>query len=101
MKFVSLGVTAEVVVIFQDKNLCARTGFFAIKVCCGKAADASANDDKIVFLGKRARCRCILPERAIAQAMCDFKGTWMASAQADGNRRIVTRMILRFVAALS
>ena len=67
MKFVALGVAAEIVVVFENEDARLAARGFAVEVRCRQSADAAANDDQIVgFAGIFGLARRV-PECAIAQ----------------------------------
>ena len=66
MELVALRVTAEVVMIFNNENFRGRPCFFLKKVRGRKPADATANDDQIVFFTGVLGVIRIVPPRAIA-----------------------------------
>src|SRR2546429_2174021 len=97
MKFISPGMSSEIVMIFQNQNLGIRTCSLAIEICRGQAADSASHNDQIVFFVKWFGRSGTFPECPIAQAVSDFKGSRMAAAEASQYRRIVRRLILCFV----
>src|SRR5215813_7395084 len=99
MKFIPFRVSAEVVMVLEDQNLCAGTGFFAIEMCSRQPGDSPAYDNKIVFVWQLLRRTSSLPERSVAQAVRNFKRTGVASAQSGGSWRIVRAAVLRLIVA--
>src|SRR5450432_3004211 len=96
MKLVAFGVAAKVVVVLEDQDAHGLSGALAEEVCGRQAANSSADHDQVVHLARVDGLACPLPERVVAKAVCDLKRSSVTSTQADGNRRIVTRTILRF-----
>jgi hypothetical protein len=73
MKFVALGVATEIIVIFQDKNLCVGARPLAVEMRGCETADSSTHDDEIVSFVETLRTRRVLPESAVAQAVGYFE----------------------------
>src|SRR6266853_881830 len=97
MEFIALGVSAEIIMIFQNKNLRAFACALAIEMRSSQAADSPAHDNQVIFFSKSCGSRRVLPERSVAQAVGDFKRSGMASAQAGRNGWIVAGLILRLL----
>jgi len=94
MKLVALGVTAEIVVIVENKN--PRVGaLLAIKMRRRQAADAGAHDNEVVVLSRRSDFAGLKQELAVAQTMGGFESAWMTAAQPGQGWRIVSGQILR------
>ena len=81
-KFIAFGVAAKVVVVVEDQNPRLRPGLLTEKVGSRKSADASAYHNQVVSLAGVRRRSGGVPESPIAQAVCNFKRTDMAAAQA-------------------
>ena len=88
-EFVALGVSAEVVVVFEDEDARVRAGVLAIEMRGGEAADAAADDDEVVGFAGVLRRAGRFPERAVAQAVRGVERAGMAAAQAGERGRIV------------
>ena len=79
-EFVAFGVAAEIIVIVEDQDFCGGIAF-APEPCCGKAADARADDDQVIrrlvhwFGGQ-------IKGFAIAQAVRNFERAGVAAAHA-------------------
>ena len=93
-KLVALGVTAKIVVVFENEDA-GITVFGAIEMRGRQAADATANDDQIVMFAGRIDIACLERETAVAQAVCRFKRARVAAAEPGERRRIITGGILR------
>ncbi len=94
MKFVALGVAAEVVVIIEHEDSSVRTAFFLEIVSGRQAADSAAHDNEIVFLVRIDGVGRIIPLLAIANQVRQFKGAGMTAAHAFAGWRIVAGHIL-------
>src|SRR5258707_4464756 len=91
VEFVAFGVTAEIVVIVENEDAALRVGLCTVEVRGGKAAQARADDDQVVFLaGFRGRGRWF----AVAQCMGVLEGAWVIAAQAGEERGIVAKGVL-------
>src|SRR5262245_28520851 len=98
MKLVALCVPAKIIVIFQNQDLGTTARFFAVEMRRCKPADPAAHDREVVSVRELSRRSGILPKRPIAQAVCDFKRTCVASSQAGRNGRTVAGPVLWLVA---
>ena len=95
MKFVTLGVTAEIVMVLNDENF--RLGILpAVEIRRRQAADAAAHHDEIVTLVRGIHFWRLCPEIAVAQFMRAFERAGMAAAHAQSRGWIVIRRVLRF-----
>ena len=69
VKLVALGVAAEIIVVFENKDACIVSRGFLVEVRCRQSADAATNDDQIVSLSGIFGLARRVPERAIAQGV--------------------------------
>src|SRR5258708_25987416 len=91
VEFVAFGVTAEIVVIVENEDATMRLGLCTVEVRGGKAAQARADDDQVVFLaGVRGRGRWF----AVAQRMGVLEGTRGITTQAGDERGVVAKGVL-------
>src|SRR6266404_2039316 len=91
VEFVAFGVTAEIVVIVENEDAAVRVGLCTVEVRGGKAAQARADDDQVVFLaGVRGRGRWF----TVAQRMGVLEGTGVTAAQAGEERGVVAKGVL-------
>ncbi len=91
MEFVALGVTAEIIVIVEQKDAAAAAALRAVEMRGGKPADAGADDDEIVALaGVLERWRRL----AVAQRVGSLEGARMTAAHAGEERRVIAGRIL-------
>src|SRR5258706_4631619 len=91
LESVALAVTAEIVVIVENEDAALRVGLCTVEVRGGKAAQARADDDQVVFLaGVRGRGRWF----AVAQCMGVLEGAGVIAAQAGEERGIVAKGVL-------
>src|SRR5713101_7588220 len=97
MEFIALGVAAEIIMIFQNKNLRAFARAFTIEMRCSQAADSPSHNNQVIFFSKLCGSRRVFPECSVTQAVGNFKRPWMASAEASRNGRIVVLLILRLL----
>jgi len=95
LKFVSLGVAAEIVVVLKDEHPRSFTRSGMEEPCRRKAADAAAHHDQVVTLTGALGLPGMGPECTIAQLVCDLKRARMAAAQSMSGRWIVSGTILR------
>src|SRR5882757_9899749 len=100
MEFIALGVAAEIIMIFQNENLRAFACALAVEMRCSQAADSPSHNNQVIFFSKLCGSGRVFPECSVTQAVGNFKRSWMASAQAGRNGRIVARVILRFAGRL-
>src|SRR5260370_8952545 len=78
-KFVALGVSSKVVVVFEDEDACFSATCLAVKMRGGKAADSAADDNQIVDFAGLFRLARRIPESAVAQSVGGVKRTGMAA----------------------
>src|SRR6267154_5684198 len=97
MEFIALGVFAEIIMIFQNKNLRAFACALAREMRSSQAADSPAHNNQVIFFSKLFGSRRVFPECSVTQAVGNFKRSWMASAEASRNGRIVAGLILRLL----
>src|SRR5665213_1508583 len=95
VKFVALGVTAEIVMVFDYEDF--RRWFRrAIEPCGRQSADSAANNgENVGFTSVEDRSR-LVPEIAVAQFMRRLESAGMAAAHAKPRGWIITRHVLRF-----
>ena len=93
-ELVALGVAAEIVVVLEDQDLGRIAMRLAIEPRRGKAADAAANHDQIVFFLDRLAGKIELFAFA-RQAVRHLEGAGMAAAQPGQSRRVVAAPSLR------
>src|ERR1700738_1285432 len=91
VEFVAFGVTPEIVVIVENEDAALCLGMRPVKVRGGETADASPDDDEVVFLPGIRRGG---PALAVAQCMSVLEGAGMIAAQAGEQRRVVAEGIL-------
>ena len=95
MKFVALGVSAEVVVIIQDQNAGVCLALLAIKVGSGESADSASHNHQVVFFACVRWGSGMLPEVAIANGVRCFVYLVMVAAHTVQSRRVIARSFLR------
>src|ERR1700680_867510 len=83
VEFVAFGVTPEIVVIVENEDAALCLGMRPVKVRGGETADASPDDDEVVFLPGIRRGG---PALAVAQCMSVLEGAGMIAAQAGEQR---------------
>src|SRR5208282_187844 len=94
MKFISCGVSAEIIVVVEDENLGLLSCKLAVEVCCGQTADAGADNDQIIRLTVVEGFGPIFVI-AVAQFVRNFPGTIVTAAKAGFSRRVIAGIFLR------
>ena len=82
-------MTAEIVVILQDEHARLSAGGLMKEPRGGEPADASSDDDQIIGFARVDGIARVRPETAVAQAMRNFEGSLVTTAQSVKRRRIV------------
>src|SRR5262249_44435842 len=93
-EFVSLGVSAKVIMIIENQD----AGFRLLrtpKISSRQATNSSPDDDEIVRFACIDRLAGGFPEIAVAHIVSSLKGADVAPAKARESGRIVAGLILR------
>src|SRR5882762_679406 len=90
VEFIAFGMTAEIVVIVENEDAAVCLSC-AVEVRGGEAADASTDDDQVVFLAGIPRRG---PALAVAQGMGVLEGAGVTAPEAGEERRVVAEGVL-------
>ena len=95
LKFVALGVPAEVVMIIEDQDARARARLLAIEVGCRQTTDTAPHHYKIVGFASAFRIGSSAPESFVPQLVRDLEGTGVVPSHGRQRGRVVTRILGR------
>ena len=73
LKLISLGMAAEVIVIFNDQDSCIRPSFLAKKMCGRESTDAATDDNEVVFFSGVGVTRRVVKVNAISHLVSYFE----------------------------
>ncbi len=82
MKLVSLGVSAEIIVVIQNQDSGLGADGFAEEVRRGKPTDAAADDHQVIGFTAVGRRGGLVPELGVAHLVRHFKGAFVAATEA-------------------
>ena len=93
-KFITFRMSAEIVVIVEDKNAGRRPSLFAIEVCGCQTTDTAPHNYKVIRLARLDWLARFLPEISISHAMSSFKCSGMTAPHPRPRGRVIARSIL-------